>query len=220
MIFFPPNHLDLRIKETIFPTHASFLFKPISICLIIFDVSFDVQPLLLFVTVHRSFRIDCSHFITLLQDYKLRGQLYAQNIHSYYCHCTRLEFTWLPESEEGLPSQGRGVSRILKIVYILEVYVGHDDWQFHYIRENALICFVLSKTKKYVSYGELQNLYYDVIDAVSHKPRSLYPSSTVVFLEIDFNITFLFKLFFQDATAPSESQPPHCPASTITHHFR
>jgi hypothetical protein len=34
----------------------------------------------------------------------------------------------LPESIEGLPSQGQGDGRILKIVYFLENYVGNDDW--------------------------------------------------------------------------------------------
>jgi hypothetical protein len=50
------------------------------------------------------------------------------------------------------------VDRIFKIVYFLEVYFGHDDWQRRYIPDNSLMYVVISETEKYVSYGELQNL--------------------------------------------------------------
>jgi hypothetical protein len=62
---------------------------------------------------------------------------------------------WLPKSVEGLSSQGRGVGRILKIVYFLENYTGNDDWQCRYIRGNALMYVVLSMAEKYMPYGEL-----------------------------------------------------------------
>jgi hypothetical protein len=61
----------------------------------------------------------------------------------------------LPESVVGLPSQGRGVCRILKIVYFLENYIGNDDWQCRYIRGNALMYVVIYMVEKYVPYGEL-----------------------------------------------------------------
>jgi hypothetical protein len=51
----------------------------------------------------------------------------------YYCHFPGLEFVWLPESLEGLPSQGREDGRILKITYFSENYIPNNDWQCHYI---------------------------------------------------------------------------------------
>jgi hypothetical protein len=34
---------------------------------------------------------------------------------------------WLPDSVEGLHSQGQGGGKILKIAYFLESYIGTDD---------------------------------------------------------------------------------------------
>jgi len=57
----------------------------------------------------------------------LEGNLtYKMNCH-YYCHFPGLESMYLPESVEGLPSQGQGDSRVLKIVCFLDSYIGNDD---------------------------------------------------------------------------------------------
>ena len=34
---------------------------------------------------------------------------------------------YLPESVEGLPSQGQGDGRVLKIIYFLDSYIINDD---------------------------------------------------------------------------------------------
>jgi hypothetical protein len=46
----------------------------------------------------------------------------------YYCHFPGLKFMKLPESVEGLPSQGQGDCRIRRINYFSEYYIGTDDW--------------------------------------------------------------------------------------------
>jgi len=48
------------------------------------------------------------------------------NFH-YYCHFSGTEFMRLPDSVEGLPSQGQGGGEIVKIAYVLESYIGTDD---------------------------------------------------------------------------------------------
>jgi hypothetical protein len=45
----------------------------------------------------------------------------------YYCHFSGTDFTWLPDTVEGLPSEGQGGGKILKIAYFLGSYVGTDD---------------------------------------------------------------------------------------------
>ena len=52
----------------------------------------------------------------------------------YYCHFSGLEFKSLPGRVDGLPSQGRGDGRSLKIVYFLQNDFGNNDWQCRYIR--------------------------------------------------------------------------------------
>jgi hypothetical protein len=59
--------------------------------------------------------------------------MHKVNYH-YYCHFSGLGFMYLPDKVDGLPSQGQGDARILKIGYFLENYIGNDDWQCHYIR--------------------------------------------------------------------------------------
>jgi hypothetical protein len=55
------------------------------------------------------------------------------NYHSC-CHFPGLDFIEELESVAGLPFQGRGDGRFLKIGYLLGNYSGVDDWQCRYIR--------------------------------------------------------------------------------------
>jgi hypothetical protein len=65
-----------------------------------------------------------------------------------------LEFVYVPGRAEGLPSQGRGDGRSLKIVYFLENDFGNDDWKVVISHVDALKYVVLSKVEKHVPYGE------------------------------------------------------------------
>ena len=62
---------------------------------------------------------------------------FTQNVN--YRHSPTVEFMWLPESVEGLPSQGRGMGTIFKTVYLLENYIGKDDGNV-VVSEVKLVC--------------------------------------------------------------------------------
>jgi len=72
----------------------------------------------------------------------------------YHCHFPGLAFVYVAESIEGLPSEGGGCFRILKMVIFLENYIGTDDWQCRYIRGRCSYTSYWSR-KRSVPYGEL-----------------------------------------------------------------
>ena len=62
---------------------------------------------------------------------------------------------WLPESIQGLPSEGRGDGRILKIAYFLENYIGNDYGNVVISEVDVPTYVVLTKAEKHASSGEL-----------------------------------------------------------------
>jgi len=62
------------------------------------------------------------------------GNLMHNLSYRYCCHCSGLEFEYLPGRVEGLPSQRGGDGRRLKIVYFFENDFGNVDWQCRYIQ--------------------------------------------------------------------------------------
>lgn len=63
----------------------------------------------------------------------------------YYCRFTRLEFISLPQTADDLPLQYRRQNSNLNIVYLLENYIGNNDWQCRY----ALgACFYVCRTNQ------------------------------------------------------------------------
>jgi hypothetical protein len=58
----------------------------------------------------------------------------------------------LPESVEGLPSQGGGEGRILKIAYFLDSHIGNMTGNVFICEGGAVMYVALSKAKKQMSY--------------------------------------------------------------------
>jgi hypothetical protein len=115
-----PRRLDRRIYGTKFPIHVSFLF---SIFYLSYhsNISFDAQKF--------PFIRDCSYVIML----QVEGDFKHKVNYRYFCHLRGLEFMYLPESVECLCSQGQGDGWSLTLAYILENYIGEDNWQCRYI---------------------------------------------------------------------------------------
>jgi hypothetical protein len=89
------------------------------------------------------------------------------------CHFSSLELIQLPAKAGGLPSEGRGEDRILKITHLLKNYIGTDDWQCCYIRGT---CSYVCRTKQGRTTRALweTSWYHGMPNAkveVSHKPR-------------------------------------------------
>ena len=87
----------------------------------------------------------------------IEGYLVQKMNYCYYRHFPCLEFMQLPDSLEGLPSQGRGDDRFLKIAYFLENYTGNNDWMTGdvIISEADTLTYVTIKAENHVSYREL-----------------------------------------------------------------
>jgi hypothetical protein len=61
----------------------------------------------------------------------------------------------LPESAEGLPSQGKGHGRNLKVAYFMKITVERLPGNSVISKVDALMYVILSTAKKHVPYGEL-----------------------------------------------------------------
>jgi hypothetical protein len=125
--------------------HTSASFFPFSICHITLTYPFKLTTFLLFVMVAISscyqFPFDCRRNIEDSVTHKV-------NYH-YRCHVPGLEFVWLPASMEGLPSQGWGNGRILKLSYFLENYIGTKTGNIIMLGVDAPMHVLLSKAEKH-----------------------------------------------------------------------
>ena len=61
----------------------------------------------------------------------------------------------LSESAEGLPSQGKGHGRNLKVAYFMEIIVERLPGNIVISKVDALMYVILSMAEKHVLYGEL-----------------------------------------------------------------
>ena len=85
----------------------------------------------------------------------VQGDLIHKVNYRYSCYFAGLELMQLPLSVKGLPSQGRGDCRILKIVYSSENYIGRMIGNVVISGVEAILYVVQSKAEKQVPYGEL-----------------------------------------------------------------
>ena len=127
-----PDLSGCRIYETKFSTLASFLFFPHFLFLVSLLLFFwPSKTFNFFVTVAMLPRyqsaVNCNSI-------KVEGNFMQNLNYRYYCYFSSIEFEYLLGRVEGLPSQGRGDGRNLKIVYFLESDFGNDDGQCRYIR--------------------------------------------------------------------------------------
>ena len=101
-------------------------------------------------------------------------QLHSQADCRYcYCQFSGLKCMQLPERTGGLPSQGWGDDRILKIIYFLKNQTGTDDQQCCYI---LCRCCYVCRTKQGRTARALWEIswYHGMSHAIaelSHKPR-------------------------------------------------
>lgn len=117
--------------------------------------------------------------------------MHKVNYH-YYFNFPGLVFVQLYESVKGLPYQGGGDSRILKIACVLENYTGTDDWQCRYIRDRCslLAYVVLSKAENKVLYGK----YFGTTERITQYPRSLTNCDRFKTIQVCFECATTFEI--------------------------
>ena len=150
----------------------SAFLSPFSICHITLIFPLTLSTFLLFVTVAMLSRyqspVNCRSRNT-------EDNLSHKVNYRYYCHSPGLEFIYVPESIEGLPSQGQGDGKILKMVYFLENCIGYDGWWHCSIQGRCSYICRIKQSRKASALWRICSYHwmYNVIDEVLHKPRSL-----------------------------------------------
>lgn len=166
LIIFLLFYQTIWIAEFTMPNswHTSASIFPFSICHTTLTFPFKLTTFHLFVMVAISScyksPIDCTRR-------NIEDSFTPKVNYHYCCHVPGLEFMWLPASIKGLPPQGWGNGRILKLSYFLENYTGTSDWQYHYVRGRcSYVCFNKQGRKT-----QFYHRLYNVIAEVLHKPR-------------------------------------------------